>query len=93
LAYQELINYDELDGRENTFLTLELVAWKVRLEFQIKELLKVLFEEKSLNSHERYKMRFGVIIADLNGSKGSNADLKPKGLGFESQIRQSFICW
>jgi hypothetical protein len=31
--------------------------------------------------------------ADLNGSVGSISDLKPKGPGFESQIRQGYICW
>jgi hypothetical protein len=29
----------------------------------------------------------------LYGSVDSNADLKPKGLGFESRIRQGFFCW
>jgi hypothetical protein len=31
--------------------------------------------------------------ANLNGSSGSISDLKPKGPGFESQIRQGYICW
>jgi hypothetical protein len=31
----------------------------------------------------------GLIWANLNGSSG----LKPKGPGFESQIRQSYKCW
>jgi hypothetical protein len=35
----------------------------------------------------------GLHRADLNGSSDSIADLKPKGLGFESQIRQGYICW
>jgi hypothetical protein len=30
---------------------------------------------------------------DLNGSVGSISDLKPKGPGFESRIRQGYICW
>jgi hypothetical protein len=31
--------------------------------------------------------------ADLNGPVGSIADLKPKGLGFESRKRQDFFRW
>jgi hypothetical protein len=34
-----------------------------------------------------------IMIADLNGSVGSISDLKPKGPGFESRIRQGEICW
>jgi hypothetical protein len=30
-------------------------------------------------------------VDDLNGSVGSIADLKPKGLGFESRISQGFF--
>jgi hypothetical protein len=33
------------------------------------------------------------LQADLNGSSGCIADLKPKGPGYESQIRQGYICW
>jgi hypothetical protein len=32
-------------------------------------------------------------LFDLNGSSGSIVDLKPKGPGFESRIRQGYICW
>jgi hypothetical protein len=38
----------------------------------------------------RCKTKFG---ADLNGSVGSISDLKPKDPGFESRIRQGYICW
>ena len=32
-----------------------------------------------------------ICLADLNGSVGSIADLKPKGPGFESRIRQGLF--
>jgi hypothetical protein len=36
---------------------------------------------------------FHIFLADLNGTSGSISDLKPKGPGLESQIRQGYICW
>jgi hypothetical protein len=46
-----------------------------------------------LASENSAKERKGRKMADLNGSSGSIADLKPKGPGFGSQIRQGYICW
>jgi hypothetical protein len=36
-------------------------------------------------------MRKSAAWADLNGSVGSISDLKPKGPGFESRIRQGYV--
>jgi hypothetical protein len=33
------------------------------------------------------------LKVDLNGSSGSIADLESKGPGFESQVKQGYICW
>jgi hypothetical protein len=38
-------------------------------------------------------MQHVLCFIDLDGSVGSNADLKPKGLIFESRIRQDFFRW
>jgi hypothetical protein len=50
------------------------------------------------NIQFNFLLSFKVIglwyqCADLNGSVGSISDLKPKGPGFESRIRQGYICW
>jgi hypothetical protein len=38
-----------------------------------------------------WSFKYRIKHDDLNGSVGSIADLKPKGLGFETRISQGFF--
>jgi hypothetical protein len=57
--------------------------------------IKIRFFKHTFEHFQRFsKLSFAfVFLADLSGSVGGISDLKPKGTGFESRIRQGYICW
>jgi hypothetical protein len=75
--------------------TKNVHRWRgCNLKNHIRALLRdARFMKSHFSTINKNYIRLLVILADLNGSSGSISDLKPKGPGFESQIRQGYICW